>query len=197
MDVKTLCLGVLTFGDATGYEIKGYFEDGPFSHFFQAGYGSIYPALSKALGENYVVCRSESQDGRPDKKIYSLTAEGKAYLTGELNGEQAGDKIRSEFLVAMFFAKFIEAQTVEKIFDHYLAECDRNLEVMKSLDGGKVPAGQLLVRKFGLHLYGSIGDFLRGNREKFLDDIKAENASTNNSIGRSPVTGTATEGGSL
>ena len=45
MDVKTLCLGVLTEGDKTGYEIKRCFEEA-FSHFFGAGFGSIYPALA-------------------------------------------------------------------------------------------------------------------------------------------------------
>ena len=30
MDVKTLCLGILNRGDATGYEIKKACEDGPF-----------------------------------------------------------------------------------------------------------------------------------------------------------------------
>ncbi len=33
MDVKTLCLGVLCHGDATGYDIKKHFETA-FSHFF-------------------------------------------------------------------------------------------------------------------------------------------------------------------
>ena len=29
MDAKTLCLGVLTLGEATGYEIKKAVEEGP------------------------------------------------------------------------------------------------------------------------------------------------------------------------
>src|SRR3546814_8991519 len=35
MDAKTLCLGVLSRGAASGYEIKKAFEEGPFSHFHQ------------------------------------------------------------------------------------------------------------------------------------------------------------------
>ena len=46
MDTRSICLGVLSMGEATGYEIKKLFEDGPFSHFYDAGYGSIYPALN-------------------------------------------------------------------------------------------------------------------------------------------------------
>ena len=45
MDVKTLCLGLLTAGEACGYDLKKTFESS-FKHFFPAGYGSIYPALA-------------------------------------------------------------------------------------------------------------------------------------------------------
>ena len=47
MNVRTLCLGVLQFGEATGYEIKKIVEEGMFNHFIEASYGSIYPALTR------------------------------------------------------------------------------------------------------------------------------------------------------
>ena len=37
MDAKTLCLGVLLRGEASGYEIKKAFEEGPFSQFLPPG----------------------------------------------------------------------------------------------------------------------------------------------------------------
>ena len=46
MDVKTLCLGVLSRGEATGYEIKKQCEEGPLAFFYAAGFDSIYPALN-------------------------------------------------------------------------------------------------------------------------------------------------------
>ena len=45
LDVKTLCLGLLSRGEASGYDLKKDFES-LFRHFFPAGYGSIYPALA-------------------------------------------------------------------------------------------------------------------------------------------------------
>ncbi len=181
MDVKTLCLGILTFGDATGYEIRGYFEDGPFSHFFQAGFGSIYPALNKALGEGLVTCRAESQDGRPDKKIYALTPSGREHLTDDLSHVPADDKIRSEFLVTLFFAPYVSPQHLEDVYDLYLADFERNIEKMKNLTGGDIPggvsgdipAGQAFVREFGMHFYQSIGEFLRDNRARFIAGVEA------------------------
>ncbi|MBC8240156.1 MAG: PadR family transcriptional regulator [Alphaproteobacteria bacterium] len=176
MDVKTLCLGILTFGDATGYEIKGYFEDGPFSHFFQAGFGSIYPALNKALGEGLVTCRAESQGGRPDKKIYALTPSGRDYLTNDLSKVPADDKIRSEYLVTLFFANFVSSPHLANVYDRYLADFEDNAEKMKNLPGGDIPAGQVFVREFGMNFYQSIGSFLRENRERFIAGVEAGRA---------------------
>ena len=51
MNVKTLCLGYLSLHEATGYEIKKDVEDGLFSHFIEASYGSIYPALNQLANE--------------------------------------------------------------------------------------------------------------------------------------------------
>ena len=36
MNVRTLCLGVLSSGEASGYEIKKEIEEGLFSHFIDA-----------------------------------------------------------------------------------------------------------------------------------------------------------------
>ena len=51
MNIRTLCLGILQFEDATGYEINKLVADGRFSHFIEASYGSIYPALTKMMQE--------------------------------------------------------------------------------------------------------------------------------------------------
>ena len=39
MDVRTICLGILTRGDATGYEIKNLFQDDGYQHFVEASFG--------------------------------------------------------------------------------------------------------------------------------------------------------------
>ena len=53
MNVRTLCLGVLSLGEATGYEIKKLLES-RFCHFYDASFGSIYPARTKLTGEGMV-----------------------------------------------------------------------------------------------------------------------------------------------
>jgi len=120
MDVKTLCLGVLTEGDKTGYEIKRCFEDA-FSHFFGAGFGSIYPALAGLSRAGLVSCRSVEQDKRPDKKVYSLTAAGHRLLVEELMATPPRHKVRSEFLVLIYFAHLLPPERLAWIMDQMIA----------------------------------------------------------------------------
>lgn len=121
MDVKTLCLGVLTEGDKTGYEIKRHFE-AAFSHFFGAGFGSIYPALAELSRRGLVTCRNVEQDGRPDKKIYHLTAAGEAVLVDDLTATPPRHKVRSEFLVLMYFAHLLPPERVSALIEQMIAQ---------------------------------------------------------------------------
>jgi PadR family transcriptional regulator AphA len=101
MNVKTLCLGYLSLQEATGYEIKKDVEEGLFSHFIEASYGSIYPALSQLAQEGLVTFREEEQTGKPDKKVYAVTEAGRAALRQALSVLPARDKYKSEFLFVM------------------------------------------------------------------------------------------------
>ena len=61
MDIRTLCLGVLSFGAASGYEIKKRVERS-FGSFFDASFGSIYPALNGLTRDGFVSCTAEVQE---------------------------------------------------------------------------------------------------------------------------------------
>ncbi|MEN8176388.1 MAG: PadR family transcriptional regulator, partial [Pseudomonadota bacterium] len=76
MHIKTLCLGALCFGDATGYDIKKLFE-AAFNHFHTASFGSIYPALSQLQDAGLVTHSVEPGDKHPDRKLFRVTDEGR------------------------------------------------------------------------------------------------------------------------
>ena len=120
MDVKTLCLGALTEGDKSGYEIKRCFEEA-FSHFFVAGFGSIYPALAELSRRGLVTGENVEQEGRPDKKVYSLTPAGERLLINELLVTPPRHKVRSEFLVLMYFAHLLSPTRLAALIDERIA----------------------------------------------------------------------------
>jgi DNA-binding PadR family transcriptional regulator len=149
-------------GDASGYEIKKRLEDG-FTHFYDASYGSIYPALSRLQQEGLVDCTREAQSKRPDKKVYSLTPEGRLYLVRELSGDLGPDRVRCEFMVAMLFADLLPTRHVADLIDHRL---DHHRELVaelseKSKTGS--PAHRF-VAGYGQAVYMAAIKYLEDNR---------------------------------
>jgi len=110
MNVRTLCLGILSLQEASGYEIKKDVEDGLFSHFIDASFGSIYPALTQLAGEGFVTVREEEQTGKPDKKVYAITEAGRNALAKAISVVPAKDKYRSEFLFQMLLQDYLSPE---------------------------------------------------------------------------------------
>ena len=179
MDVKTLCLGVLTERDLTGYEIKQHFEEA-FSHFFVAGYGSIYPALAELTRRGLVNCTSVLQEKRPDKKVYSLTAEGRAALIEELMATPPRHKVRSEFLVLMVFAHLLPPAKVADIAEDMIAQWDgllQSIDACMTDDDCELSPGMRFAAGYGQAVMTAARQYVTENKDRLLATIDKETAS--------------------
>lgn len=97
-------LGMLGWGPASGYDLKKRFE-GSVAHFWSESYGQIYPILARLAAEGLAERRLERQKGKPDRAVYSITAEGEKRL-GAWLGEPAREQgFRSELLLKIFFGR--------------------------------------------------------------------------------------------
>lgn len=166
MDVKTLCLGLLSFGDACGYELKKRFES-LFRHFYSAGYGSIYPALAELAEAGLVDCRAVPQDGRPDRKVYSITAAGRERFRGALHTAEPQHKLRSEFLAVMYFADLMDSERLTEVLDNRLRELrdsQAHIAGIQATWGAETPVGARFVAGFGAVLAQAAADYIEANR---------------------------------
>jgi len=163
MNIRTLCLGILSLGDATGYEIKKTAE-GPFSHFYRASFGSIYPALSRLTKEGLVLCTTTAQERRPPKKVYRITTAGRLAFVGDLTAPIEGDAVRSDFLMTMFFAHLLPAQHLARLLDHRVAVYREHVSRLHAAVTEAPTAGQRFVSGFGAAVYRAAADFLEDNR---------------------------------
>jgi PadR family transcriptional regulator AphA len=134
MDIKTLCLGLLTQGAASGYDLKKRFET-CFSSFYTAGYGSIYPALAYLADTDLVTCEEISQNGRPDRKVYRITDKGRTHFTAALKQHHPAHKMRSEFLAMVFFSEFIPVEHLEQLIDDRAEELEKMLHHLEGMAG--------------------------------------------------------------
>ena len=169
MDVKTLCLGILSQGDATGYEIKKQFENG-YSHFYEASFGSIYPALARLTEDGMVSCVQQAQQKRPDKKVYTITAAGRLAFLDQLNKMPGRDHIRSEFLATMLFGDLLSPSQLDTVIEAKLAEYRNQLTEMEACDMSGASAGHTFVHGFGISFYRAAIAYLEEHGHTVVGD---------------------------
>ncbi|UJQ94812.1 PadR family transcriptional regulator [Mariluticola halotolerans] len=133
MNVKTLCLAILYDENATGYEIRKLSVEGEYAYFVEASFGSIYPALAKLEEEELVTSQVELQDGKPAKKVYSITEAGRTAFHDSLFEELGDDVYRSEFLLFARFAPMLPASLVETRLNERLEILDNKLSGLNKL----------------------------------------------------------------
>jgi len=167
MDVRTICLGILTRGDATGYEIKKLFEEGAYSHFLEASFGSIYPALTRLTEEGLVSCRAETQEKRPDRKVYSITQAGRRAFIDALSGPMPEDKYRSPFLFAMLFAHQLPPEHVHALIDQRIAETEAMLRHLDDVGATADGPGEQFVIGYGRATFEGALAYLMAHRARF------------------------------
>ncbi len=168
MDVKTVCLGMLTDGEACGYDLKKQFESS-FAHYFAAGYGSIYPALSALAAEGLVDCREIPQDGKPDRKVYRITDAGRAHLLEALDNPAPTHKVRSEFLAMITFAHLMTAEQIETVLANRLAEIDEYMKMFAEFEDECMadwPAGMQFVCGCGKAVMQAMQRYIEENGDR-------------------------------
>jgi DNA-binding PadR family transcriptional regulator len=173
MSAKTLCLGVLSRGEATGYEIRKHVTQGPFGHFFEASYGSIYPALNGLSAEALVECRAMAQERRPDKKVYRITPAGCLALVEALTAEPEPDHIRSEFTFMLFFGHLLSARHLDETISERVAWYRESIARMERCRDAAAdrPAGELFTLGLGIATYTAAADYLEEHVHELLSEV--------------------------
>ncbi|TDJ45193.1 MAG: PadR family transcriptional regulator [Gammaproteobacteria bacterium] len=177
MDIKTLCLGLLCDGDASGYDLKKQFES-TFKHFYPAGYGSIYPSLAVLADQGLVQCHAMPQDKKPDRKVYRITEAGRQVFETSLADASPEHKLRSEYLVAMYFADYLEPEQLEQMLTNWnqtLSDGVARLDLIEQEFGPDVPPGTRFVLGFGKALATAMASYVEENRSLLLPATSTRN----------------------
>lgn len=168
MNVRTICLAILYDGEATGYEIRKLSVEGEYSYFIDASYGSIYPALARLEQEGLVTSRVELQDGKPAKKIYSITQVGRSDFIQSLFEKLGEDEFRSEFLLFLRFASELPQTLVEQRLNERLVEIDETLADFDRLKTEHTHPGDCWVIDYGRACMAAGRDYIHAHRGKLI-----------------------------
>lgn len=95
-------LGLLNYGEMSGYEIREVFKDS-LNYFWAAQTSQIYREIGVLEKKGWIEKRTVEQDGKPNKNICSITEEGKKELLRWLAEPAVDMDVRSHILMKTFF----------------------------------------------------------------------------------------------
>ncbi|WP_000056563.1 PadR family transcriptional regulator [Vibrio mimicus] len=96
MSLPHVILTVLSTRDATGYDITKEFS-ASIGYFWKASHQQVYRELNKMGEQGLVTCVLEPQEGKPDRKVYSITQAGRSALCEWFDQPTAHPTVRDEF----------------------------------------------------------------------------------------------------
>jgi DNA-binding PadR family transcriptional regulator len=127
MSLKHALLGFLSVCPATGYELKGVFENSV-QHFWNADLSQIYRSLDEIKSEELATVRVEPQAGKPPRHIYYISEKGQEELLRWLR-EPIKDMptIRNPLLVKVFFGALVGKEAIMAHLRAYQESIHRRL----------------------------------------------------------------------
>ena len=121
MSLKHALLGFLNYGPMTGYELKKFF-DTSIAHFWNAELSQIYPTLKQLESESLVEMEVQVQADRPNRKVYSITDDGRRELVDWLATPADPDQVREPLMIKVFFGASLSKQELIQVLRHRIQE---------------------------------------------------------------------------
>jgi DNA-binding PadR family transcriptional regulator len=137
MSLKHAILGFLNYMPFSGYDLKKVF-DTSVQHFWPADQSQIYRTLSRLSDAGLVEVQIVEQEDRPDRKVYSITDEGRTELRDWLAKPLPLEKARHATLIQVFFAGQLDDQAILSILER---EASTTRELIARYD--QVPAASV------------------------------------------------------
>lgn len=109
----------------SGYELARRFERS-IGHFWTATHQQIYRVLGRMVADGLLLVREVEQQGRPDKKEYSVTGPGRAALAAWLHKPIEPESLRHDLAVKIRGAAFDDpAALIDEVERHRQVHRDR------------------------------------------------------------------------
>ncbi|MGL6120793.1 MAG: PadR family transcriptional regulator, partial [Fusobacteriaceae bacterium] len=116
MSLKHGLLGLLNYGEMTGYELDKIFKDS-LNFFWQAQMSQIYKELTLMEKKGWLTSEIIIQTDKPNKKKYSITEAGKSEFKNWLISYDIKSEleVKSPFLMRLFFSGDLPKEKVIKM----------------------------------------------------------------------------------
>lgn len=117
----------------SGYDLAKQF-DGTVGFFWQATHQQIYRELTKLEQQNWIIAEAIAQEGRPDKKIFSVNDLGLSHLKTWLLQSSDMATVKDEFLLKIYAGYLLPEEAIaQKIQTHRLLH-QKQLEIYEAIE---------------------------------------------------------------
>lgn len=132
MAIEHIILGLLR-KPLSGYDLKQHF-DTVISHFWSAEQSQIYRTLKKLHEDGLVRCKTEPPTKGPERKVYSLTVEGRKELHKWLQNEPEVGDLRLGYVGQLcFMGDLGDSQQSIAFLQQVKKRNERQLAVLKDI----------------------------------------------------------------
>lgn len=145
MSLQYAIMGLLSYKPMSGYDLKNVF-DKSINFFWSAQLSQIYRDLGNLEAKGYVSAIVEAQEKRPDRKVYSVTPEGRQSFQQWLEKfpPNLTVPLRDEFIVHVFFGTQVPTEDLEYQFRKLIREQKEIIASYKLIETAIEEYGQAL-----------------------------------------------------
>jgi len=147
-------LALLANGPAHGYELKSAMEQRFGAVLPPLNAGQIYTTLARLQRDGLVDDDAVAQNGRPNKRVYRLTEQGRVELRGWVADSTPQTRLKDDFFIKLVLARAAQIADPLELIDRQRAaylQALRDLDDVAAQANGDETAA-LLVEGAALHL---------------------------------------------
>ena len=133
--LKYAILGLLDQKELSGYDITRLFKE-EVGNFWSAKHSQIYPELKRLTEEGFIRYETVIQGKKLEKKMYSITEEGRAELSKWLTTiDPIPETTKDEFMLKAYFASSMSIEELKQQIDNQLSSRKVKLTFLKKRMG--------------------------------------------------------------
>lgn len=132
-DLEAAILGLLYEESRYGYQLEKTIEGWGMRNWTQIGFSSIYYVLKKLEKKELVESKIEKVEGKPSRKVFTITELGRKTLKEKLNDLLSWNKkLISPFDLGLAYLNYLEPQEVVDCLENYLESAQGRIKFLES-----------------------------------------------------------------
>jgi PadR family transcriptional regulator, regulatory protein AphA len=132
MPLEHAILAFIEFEPMSGYDLKKFF-DASVAHFWSATQSHIYKSLEGLEKKGWAEARTIQQEGKPNRKEYQITNEGRTELRRWLVTPLPMEPVREACLVQIFFSHFSTNEEIAALFEIRMKQIKEQIHTLRTV----------------------------------------------------------------